>query len=539
MKRILLLIALLLLPLSLCAEYYSYTDFSGGLNNKFTNIGIADNEAADLLNIDLSVERGAITKRNGYVCVSTNTVDGSFEINGLFNYIKGDGTNYLVACSSNTIKKLAANGMDWTTLCSTSTIASGSYYDFAVFVDTLIITDGISVPKKWYGGANTEDIQTGVDPDDNRPNFAQFVAVWNNRLFFGGKMQEDNGGVAGDTVYNRVRYSGNIGDPNIFEGAGAWPLDWWFNIDDVAITGMKSFNGALVVFGQNSINEIRGDMTGTEAGTVNGFALHQVMKGVGCIANRTIVPIDNNLYFLDRSGNVYSYDGSAVTLRSDKIAATIKGLSTAQLSKACAEYYPLLHQYWLSVPNGSSSYDNLVLVYDTLLQAWTVYDDINASAIKQVEISKSIYLYTGSSTGGYVYRMDDGDIDYLLNTATGINAYYTTKYFSVPLTEQPKTFDSVYLTVQQSGQYNLTVQSQMDFGKTQNTQLVNLDPGGALWDTMSLDDDSWAGDNTIMIQKLSLSQAANFVNFTFSNSNYSQPFKLYGFGIQINTQQLR
>ena len=79
----------------------------------------------------------------------------------------------------------------------------------------------------------------------------------------------------------------------------------------------------------------------------------------------------------------------------------------------------------------------------------------------------------------------------------------------------------------------------MDFGKTQNTQLVNLDPGGALWDTMSLDDDSWAGDNTIMIQKLSLSQAANFVNFTFSNSNYSQPFKLYGFGIQINTQQLR
>lgn len=541
--KITLILSLFLMTFcgTISAEFYSFNDFSGGLNNKFTNIAIADNEAADIRNINISSERGAIVKRTGYVVISSNTVAGAYEINGLYDYQQGDSDSYVIACSSNTIKKLNTNGIDWDIICSTSSIISGDYYDFTTFnntaddTDSLIIVDGTSIPKKYNGGTNTIDIGTGTDPDDRRPNYASLCETYKNRLWFSGKMQEANGGVAGSVVYNRIRYSGDYGAPNVIEGADAWPADWTFTADDEKVTGLKTFNGALVVFGLNSISEIRGEMYAS----TNGFVIRQVLRGVGCISDRTIAAIDNEIYFLDRSGNIYSYDGSGVTLRSDKIATTIAGLNKSQLTKAAGCYYPKYHQYLLAVANGSSSTNNLLLVYDTLLQAWTVYDGINASSMALVEISNALYLYVGDASGGYIYKLDSGDIDYPLNVATGINAYYTTKYFSLPLTEQEKIFDSVYLTVEQTGNYNLVMTSKMDFEKTQNTQLITLASANPKWDECKWNDSKWGGVKTTMIKKLSISKAANFMSLIFNNSNYGQPFKIYGFGLRVNTNELR
>ena len=540
---LILLVFLMTISWTLSAEYYSYLDFSGGLNDKYSNVLIADNQAAAMRNIDLSTSRGSMQKRHGFtiVCPSMITTPTGYEVNGLFDYQKGDGSSYIIACSSNTITKLSAGDTSWTTICSTSSIVSGDYYDFCIVnntaddTDSLIITDGISIPKKYNGGAVTENIGTGTDPNDRRPNYAQYCEKYANRLVFGGKMQEADGGVAGAITYNRIRLSGYYGYPNIIEGAYAWPADWTYTISDEKITGMKTFNGALVVFGLDSINELRGEYYGSS----NSLVMRQVKKGTGCISDRTIQQVDNELYFLDRSGNIYSYDGSGVDLKSDNIATTIAGLNKAYLTKACAVYYPKLHQYRIEVANGTSTTNNLELVYDTLLQAWMPNSGINSSAIALVERSNSLYLYSGDASGGYVYRLDNGDIDYPLGVATGIDAYYTTKYFSVPLAEQEKIFDSIYLNIEQSGAYNLTVTSKMDFEKTQNTQLVDLNPGGALWDSAVWDADTWAGDSTILIKKLSISKAANFMSLTFSNSNYSQPFKIYGFGLRVNTIELR
>lgn len=536
-KAVLALYLLFLAVLPVQAEFISIFDFSGGLNNKIINTEIPDNCASAIQNINLSYETKSFRTRAGYVCVSTNTITGAYEVKGIYDYQQADGDNYLIVASSNTIKKLATDGITWNVLTPSSDVSAGSldYYDFCVFVDTCIITNGADVPMKYYGDTSLYDIGTGTDPDDRRPNFAQFVERYHNRLWFSGKMQEADGGVAGSTVYNWVRYSGDYGAPNTFEGADAWPADWVFKVDDEKVTGLKSFNGALVVFGLKSISDIRGEMYASD----NGFVLRKVLDGVGCVHDRTIVEVDNILYFMDITGHIYSYDGSTVQLRSDAITTTINGLNKAILTRACGAYFPKFHQIWWAVATGSASANDTMLVYDTLYNNWTVYDGIDASAMALREVSGEKLLYTGGSSDGYIYRMNYGESDYPANVQTAINAYYSTKYFPTYLKEQEVVFDSAYLTLLQSGNWDVTVKTEYDFGRTQSLTLINLNPGGSLWDTMVWDTDTWAGEDTYMIKKIDLSKAGNFIRLTFSNANIGEPFQVYSARIKYRPLELR
>ena len=533
----LLLGFLIALAIPVIAGFIDIPNFAGGLNNRYISSIIADNEASDIQNINLSVNVGAITKRTGYavICPSAITSPSSFEINGLFDYKQSDGDQYLIACSTNSITKLNTAATGWDVLCSTSSIASGGYYNFCNFDNTLIINDGASVPKKYIGGTATIDIGTGTDPNDWRPNYCQYAEKFQNRLWVSGKIQEANGGVAGDEKYNRVRYTGYYDYPYTFEGVGAWPPLWYFDIDDEKVTGLRNFNGELIVFGLNTVNKIQGQMYASD----NGYTLNKIISGIGCISERTIVLMDNELYFMDKSGDIYSYNGANFTLKSAKISTTINGLNKTKLSKSVARYYPKYHQLWIAVPYGSSTTNDLIMVYDTLLQAWTIYKGINASALELVNNSNSLYLYSGDASTGYVYKQDTGNTDYLSNTATAIDAYYITKDYSGMAKEQEVIFDSIYLTFIQTGDYNLTVGINIDYTSTTSSQLVNLNPGTSLWDSFIWDVDKWAGSETIKTNKLSLNEAGNFINLKFSNNNDAQPFTIYSAKIRFTPLELR
>ena len=538
-RKLTLLASLLLIPsLTLALESIPLTNFGGGLNNKVSSTEIASNEARDIKNINLSYAIGQINKRTGYVSVSTHTVYGAYAITGGFDYANGVGTQYLLACSTSTIRKYnssTAGHWDIITPSSTVSITSTDYYDFEVFVDTCVIVGGQNVPQKYYGGSLTYDIDTGTDPDDHRPNYAQYVERFKNRLWFGGKMQEADAGVAGSLTYNRVRYSGDYGAPNIFEGADAWPENWYFNIDDELITGMKTFRDSLIVFGLHSINAIRGEMYAA----TNAFTLTKLTNSVGCISNRTIVPVDNDLYFMAPSGHIYSYDGSSVQLRSDKISTTINALNKLYIQYSVACYFPKYHQLWVSCPTSSATTNDQVLVYDTLYDTWSIYSGIEASVLFLREVNNEYQLYSGSAAYGYLSRQDSGDIDYPNNTATDIDAYYSTKYFSTDMKERDNIFDSIFVTVEQSGDYDLKVKAITDYGKYQTEYLIPLTPGGSLWDQAVWDVDTWAGEDTVLIKKLGLNRAGSFISLTFGTAYQSQPFTIFGARILFNPQEMR
>jgi len=77
------------------------------------------------------------------------------------------------------------------------------------------------------------------------------------------------------------------------------------------ITGLKSFQGLLVIFKEDSIWTLSGV-------SVETFSTRKILAGVGCQGGHTIVPVGNLLYFLGEDA-FYVFDGSRAAMISDPL----------------------------------------------------------------------------------------------------------------------------------------------------------------------------------------------------------------------------
>lgn len=510
------------------AETKPYYDFSGGLNDKESPLMINDNEASDLQNIMFSI-KGPITKRTGYTIFASTPVSTGFPITSIYDYEMEGGTSYLLASAGAVVSKWNTSSLDWDVLSSSMGSGTDDYYDYAVFQDTCVVVNGVDVPQKWIVGTGAlADLDTGTDPNDWRPNYAELVEVWDNRLWFSGKMEEANGGVADAVVHNRVRFSSNYGTYK-FEGADAWPPNYYIDFfEDTNITGMRPIKNRLAVFGLDNIFLIGG------TDPTNYFKT-KIMSDIGCVADRTIKTVENDLFFLSPTGHIYSFTGNEVILLSDKITTTINGLNKNVLDKACAEIYPKYHQYWLSVADGSSSTNNLILVFNYKLGAWSKYAGINAATLAQRKVSNVIYLYSGDAgNDSYLYLQDSGDND----NSSAINAYLETKYFGEGLPEYKKTFDALYVLADMSGDYNLKIKYNLDFDKISRSVNMSLYASGALWNTAIFGTDVFATESTTF-EKIPINKTGRFIQVKFTNEYADQSFNIPGFSLEYHPLELR
>ena len=510
-------------------QYRRYYDFTRGLNDKAMNIFIKDNEASKLQNV-MFIETGAIAKRTGYEKLISTAVNDGVAITGLYNFWKADGsTSYVITTSTSYIKKLNSAGDGWDVLCSTASATSTDYYDFCSHQDYCIIVDNKSVPKKYLSGAATTDIGTGTDPDDWRPNTAKYCQSWDYRLWFANVVDAD-AGVTQTTNRNRVRYSSALGS-TAFEGAEAYPPVQYFDIDDSEITGLAILGPRLTVFGPDSITIVAGD----ETSYVINYYVKKIVEGTGCVSNNTIVNVENELFFMDESGHIYAFNGGRIRLLSDKISTTINGLNKSVLYKACAVVYPKYTQVWFSVADGTSTTNNLILVYNYKLNSWTKYSGINAAVMALVKVNSVEYVYTGdATTDSFIFKQDTGNND----NGTAIDAYFTTKSFGDDLIEHNKKFDSMYLYVKQSGDYDITVQYDVDFGQATKTTLVNIASDAPIWGQFVWGDFTWGG-RTVILESIRIDQQGNFINFTFANDVINETFTIYGFTLLYEPYPLR
>lgn len=540
MKKLWLTIFFLLtvVSLGLAADFQiqRYYDFSGGLNTTQTNTMIADNEASAIQNISFD-EPGAIKKRTGYtVAPSTYTVVNSAEIKGLYDYVKQDATQYFIAATSSTITKYVAAATAWSVLCSTATLTDGQYYDFTVFNDTMVITAPGDIPKKWYGTLTaTENIGTGTDPDDWRPNTVAYCETYDYRLWFG-NITDANGGVTDSVKPNRLRYSSDLGTV-AFEGVDAYPPLQYFDMDDSSIVGLAVAGSRLIVFCSNKIYAIAGNANSTS------ISYYRILlnDGIGCASNRSIVSLEDKLYFMGKDGHFYITDGYNMQRISDKIMGTVNGENKAQLGRVCGSYYPKYQQIWWAVPTGSSTYNDNIFVYYPKLAAWSVYDGINAGSIAQRKVSGDYKLYTGDSAAGLVYLQDSGNSDYDASTytASGINAYFTTKSYGLGYPEMLKRFDSCYVNANHSGDYDLSLEFSMDFGNALYNTTIDLDPDTVLWGAFNWGSGSfWSASTKIMTNEVPIEKDGQFLRIKFSNTNAGEPFSIYGFTIKYTPYPL-
>lgn len=180
---------------------------------------------------------------------------------------------------------------------------------------------------------------------------------------------------------DRLVYAGIDGDPSKVAISARWPNHEIFDIsfggnfikiepdagDD--ITGLSIFENKIIVFKERSIWEVT--LSRLTVGNFSVFvpAAKLITKSHGCIAPRSILPVENDIIFLSRKG-VYAlgYEPNILNvLRTNEISAKVrpffKNLTIAQQKAATAFYYDF--KYGISFPGKDQT-----MVYDRERLAW-------------------------------------------------------------------------------------------------------------------------------------------------------------------------
>lgn len=284
-------------------------------------------------------------------------------------------------------------------------------WSFVTQNDNLYAHNGDNYPLKWDG--------TTLTTAPGSPPVCPYALVHKNFMFLAGSQS------------NRSRlYFSNLGDPE------TWSALDYIDVgrgDGDAITGLGTILDMLVIMKQGSVWLLQGDSSAN-------FVLKRVEAAAGCVSRGSIAIVNQNVAMLGRDG-VRFFDGLRSLLASEKIQMTVDDLNQRQITKAAGVYYD--HKYLLAVPEDENSTANdLVLVFDTLLSAWTLYRGLPVAEWCVWRRANREYLAFGSSEKGQVYLIDGS----LTDDGAAIVAYAVTKALSFGSAEAVKLARNLYVS---------------------------------------------------------------------------------------------
>lgn len=388
-----------------------------GLNNLISDNLIDDHEASSLENI-MYVESGAPAKAYGYTSVGTGLSNNPRGL-GFYND-SIVGTRYLLTVDGTALKYL--NSTTWTTITGAS-FDSAAKVTFTQARGSMYVMDGVSAIAKIATGGiltrnghapkakfsiyfNNRHFAAGVDGQPNRLYISKISDASEFTVTTGGTQpQPDNSNDA------------DSGGPNV-PGATAFSSDTPgtanANLIDISkfdgdkITGLAKFQDALIIFKERSIFQL------TYAAGSSDPIVAPVSKSFGAVSHKSIDNVENDVFFLSRNG-VYVLGNEPnyfSVIRTNELSArihpTIETINPTNYTNATA----LFNQYvfYLGVPSGGVTGNNITLTYDRRFLAWSKLTHI---------MPESFCLFTDSTNNDTVY----------FTSANSANVYaFTTNY---------------------------------------------------------------------------------------------------------------
>ena len=187
----------------------------------------------------------------------------------------------------------------------------------------------------------------------------EFLEIYNNSLF-----------MAGFTGNPSRLWFSEIGEPETVFPENF--IDIRTGDGDI-ITGIKTYLDQHIIFKEKSFHRLIGDDS-------TNYSLSEVTNEYGALNNTCIVEAENILYFLDSKG-IIKYNGTSWILQSFPIEDTINTINVSVAKDtAYAVHKKKDNQVWFAVPTGASTENNLVCVYDYVLDAWAFHDGLNVSS---------------------------------------------------------------------------------------------------------------------------------------------------------------
>jgi hypothetical protein len=247
------------------------------------------------------------------------------------------------------------SGPDWggTIPTLTTTVAGGA-------VTGVVVVDGGSgyayTPTVTIVGNGSGATATAtVSPP---PQNLRLLINTGNRLF-----------AVGSGVHRNTLYASDILDPSVWDASNSIVV----NADDGdEITAIVQFyQNRIIVFKKRRVFQVTIPPDATSAAD---WIVELISNNVGCVASQTAVQVNSDVFFLADDGlrsvvRSASDDFTTVGLPiSEIVKDVIQDINTAEIGIAAALFYD--NRYFLAIPTGANDYNDTLLVYNTVLQAF-------------------------------------------------------------------------------------------------------------------------------------------------------------------------
>jgi hypothetical protein len=469
-------------------QYITFMDFSGGLNDTAAPDNLEDNELVVADNIDLS-ERGGFSLRKGYTKLYTTSF-GAYPISRIFEW-------------NNDIYFTINTSLYKNDILVTSTLATADI-GYIAYQGKLYIVDG----SKYYQYDGTTFAEVTPDPDATNTNFeavkrCKYLALLGNRLF-----------AAGDSQNPNLLYFSELGKPNFWKGTSV--INVSSNDNDV-ITGLTVFAGALLVFKKNSIWA----WFGTDPNVDVKFV--KIPAHTGALNIQTVVDANNTLIYFGRDGLYALSSLNKDYINSELISVKVTNLikSIVKPEKAVAVFDG--RRYLLAYCDDATlNYNNKVLVFDTVLGAFTRYTNIYINTFCR-KLDGTL-LFGSAKNDGYIYKFDDVYND----DGNVINMRVVTKPYA--LSDNAFTINKLkrfYLSIKQDiAENKLNIKLKFDYMEKSS---LSVDLNEAFIWGVSNWGNLW-GWSDLVAKEWLISFRARRVQVEFTKNYIDQPLTVYGIG---------
>lgn len=526
---------------------------SRGLNQLVADILTDNKDASDLNNIDFA-EGGVAQKRPGYTSVGSGLTAAA---NGMGVY-KTTTTSTLMLSDGGTIKQYT--GTAWVALPGSITVDPAASIFMTSVDNKMYVWDGTLGGTVWDGTAYT---RPGTMPK------GKFSVIYKDYHIVSGVSGQENriyiSGVKEPSRFTRQNPPTDtskidLSNPAEVPGATVFTGDQSPNAIDVnrydgdKITGFGFFQDALVIFKENSIYQMSFNDS-------NIPVVQRVTDAYGCVAHGSICTVENDTYFLSRNGvfvlgNEPNYYASIRTNElSSRIKPTIQKISAALFERVRSIYWD--NRYMLSVPTGTAGND-LLIVYDKRFYAWSLWRNINASALAvYIDNQNRRQLVFTDSTRPTLNQFTWGIYN---DNGMAIDAWWTSRAFHGKKLDLEKFWKEMRPIFRQiTGTVNIDFFDENgSFGKTISInaavvggigydQFAATEFGMALADTYTLYDlglvdssetnqDSSSTDGSNDVYSVGIKRDARTFKFRISNNVVDETFVLLGWAIRFRNK---
>lgn len=369
-----------------------------------------------------------------------------------------------------------------------------------------------------FDGAAWTQLAVGT-PLSGANNVGTYAVFHNNMLF-----------VANTNTDPSRLYISDVNDPETF-GANSY-VDVGKD-DGAAIIGLGILGDFVVVFKEKQRSPY---LVSALSPLTTSVQQHADFGAAGCVSHRTIAQGRNHLYFMGPEG-VYRMTTTRITPIHLDIQGFFNSINDSAMTAAAAVFYD--GQYRLSVPVGASTRNNREIVFfsDVYPYQWSINTGIEASVYDLfVESGDDVPKpYFGNSDAvSTVYNLDSGFDD----DGTAIPFSYTTKSFDMGEPNVIKHFKKFFLDVFASGNYNLTIEANVDSTGFSQIGVVDLSSNGGVFDSGVFDTAVFGGAEMISDRRIMNVGTGRRIAFRFKDTNTVAQTKIYGMEMLYRSKRL-